>query len=425
VKRSPAEHVVQFLSFSGNGVDSIKALSYLNTKKWGHILQWMDNAGLAFYFLEKVKNTNAAELIPEWVLSRLQRSYEANRERLDYMACRFDLINRKFNDAGIRYVVVKGFSLVPQYCPDASLRHQGDFDYLIDGPLLPAAQQLLIELGYHAKPPSSDQEFIFVTPNKAIPTRSHEQYFIQAPHAVELHLDIWDSGQHRLPPMQPQFSVDRAMPHHWGALTFPALTEEDAFLLQVLHACQHLLTYWIRMSSLYEIGSFLNQRAQDASLWNRLEQRIGDNLMLRDFFVLISELVSDLFDVPIPSLARIWERQLRPTTRIWIEDYARTCAFCEAPAYKFHSLPPAKLVLFLLNQYKNANTQRHVVRNRLIAPKRFSRMASSIKEKPALIWNVDWWKCQRLVQRSVFHALSGLRYLCEVPRWWWRTRSSA
>jgi hypothetical protein len=379
---------------------------------------------LAFYFLQKLKNTNATDTAPTWVMSQLERNFAANLRRVGDMSHRFGSLNRRFNDAGVRYTVVKGLSLVPQFCPDAPLRHQSDLDYLVDDPSLLAAQRVLLEAGYSPKLSRSNQEFIFVMAGTREPSRSAEQYSARAPHAVELHLDIWDSDLHGLPLMQRQFSVERTRIHEWNGFAFPVLADEDAFLLQVLHACQHLFTFWIRMSCLLEVGYFLNRRASDTSLWNRIEQRVGDNLLLREFVVIVAELVVKLFAPPLPPLVRDWGARVRPGPRVWIESYARHWAFCELPGYQFSLFPRAKLVLFLHQQYRdNISAQKHMVRNRLIPSSRLLRIASSVRDKPSLVLDASWWKRQRLIGRSLFHALAGLRYLCEIPRWVWLNRA--
>src|ERR1700681_496840 len=101
------------------------------------------------------------------------------------------------------------------------------------------------------------------------------------------------------------------------------------------------------MSALCEIGFFLNQRASDKSLWTLVERSTGDNVMLREFVVVTTELVAKLFAAPVPLLVRGWGNDIRPATRVWIENYARHCAFCVVPSYELCLLPRAKLVLFL------------------------------------------------------------------------------
>lgn len=428
MRRTPAEDIVEFLSFSNGSRESdsdrLNTLKNLTPREWKSSLQWMDDSGLAFYFLQKLKNKNSADAVPVWAVLQLEANFANNRARVAYMAQQFDLLNQKFNDAGIRYAVLKGVSLVPQFCRDAALRHQGDFDYLVNESALPAARRVLVDAGYIPKPPTSSQEFIFVTPGKNSPSRSGEQYLAQSPHAVELHLDFWDSGQDRLPTMQKLFFPERARTHEWNGLLFPALTDEDAFLIQVLHACSHLFTYWIRTASLFEIGYFLDRRAFDESLWGRIEQRVGDNLLLREFVVVVTELVAKLFGAPVPPLVRVWSAKIRTGSRVWIESYARRWAFCELPVHDLPLFPKAKLALFLHQQYGDARTQNTVTRKRLLPFERLSRLSRTLREKPSLVLDAGWRKRQLLTRKILYHTLASVRYLCEIPRWIWLNRTA-
>ena len=422
MKRTPAETVVEFLSFSGDVQYCTSQFKTFSHRRWQRVLQWMDDHGLAFYFLQRVKDTKTTDAIPDWVRSRLDQTFDCNRRRVDDLSRRFDKINNKFHDAGIPFAVLKGFSLVPQFCPNASLRYQGDLDYLVDDPSLMAAQRVLIEAGYSPKPQISNQEITFLLPGAGKASRRQEQYSPQAPHAVELHLDIWDSELNRLPLLERQFSVERAITHQWNGLAFPALSEEDAFLLQVLHVCRHLFTYWVRMSCLYEIGYFLSKRAADTAFWRRLDERAGQSRVLRELIVVVTELTVQLFAPSVPLAVRAWVDDIRPATRIWIEKYARRCAFSEVPVYEFTLFPKSKLVLFLHQQYQNDCAQKNVLRSQLVVPSRLSRLVSSVKSDPSLLLNPGWWKRQLFIRRGLFHALAGLRYVCEIPRWRWLNR---
>ena len=128
MRRRLSEIVVAFLSFSNSDADALKAFS---RRDWERALQWLDDAGLSFYFLQKLKDAEARDFVPTWVVSRLEGNYYANQQRMDHMSNYFDRLNRKFKEAGIRYAAIKGFSLVPEFCPIASLRHQSDLDYLV------------------------------------------------------------------------------------------------------------------------------------------------------------------------------------------------------------------------------------------------------------------------------------------------------
>jgi len=423
MSRFGAEQVVEFLSFS-RSAESTQALKRLNSRQWNKVLQWLADAGLPFYFLQKLKGDNATDVLPAWVLVRLENDLAANRLRFAQMSHRFDLINRQFSDAGIEFAVLKGFSLVPEFCPDAQLRHQSDFDYLIDDASLENARQVLIQAGYIPRQSRSSRESIFVMPGAIAPSRGAEQYSARAPHAVELHLDVWDGDLHRVPSIPRLFSVETARAHQWNGFTFPALDNVDGFLAQVLHVIRHLFAQWTRMSSLFEIGYFLNRHASDTALWSQIEQCTADNQVLREFAVIVVELVSRLFAAPIPPLVRVWGTQIRPAPRVWIDNYARDWAFCEFPVYQFRLFPTSRFAWFLHRQYVSEKAK--PLKGTSAPPaSRLSRMALSIKNNPSLIVNTDWWKRQLLVQRSAYHALAWLRYLSEIPRWLWLNRAAA
>ena len=421
VKRKPVEEIVDFLGFSEDRRDPLHVFEKFSRRQWKHALQWLDDAGLAFYFLQKLRHTGASDIIPPLVLSHLQENFASNQLRVFQMSHRFDAINRGFTEAGVQYVVLKGFSLVPQFCPYAPLRHQGDFDYLVDEQSLPAACRLLIEAGYRAQTSPSSKESIFVSPGEQ-PSRSGHQYSPRAPYAVELHTDIWDSQMHRVTPMPSLFAVGQAKTHEWNGFLFPAQTDEDAFLLQILHACHHFFTQWIRVSCLYEIGYFLHRRAGDRDLWNGIEQRAGDSAVLREFVVIVVGMVNRLFAAPIPELVESWGARVRPGPRIWIEQYARNWALGGLPVYEFNLFPRAKLALFLHQEYMSASWAQEPDRQSEPPSSRLSRIVSSIKKEPSLVWNPGWWKRQHLFRRAIFHGLAGLRYICEIPRWRWRNR---
>jgi hypothetical protein len=422
VKHTLAENIVDFLTFSSDSRDCLSPLAKISRRKWERVSQWLHDTGLAFYFLKKLKDTDATGVVPTDVLFRLDENFASNHLRVEDMSRRFNFLNHRFQDAGVHFAVIKGFSLVPQFCPYAPLRHQGDFDYLVDGRSIPAACQVLVKAGYKPKQSRSSKELIFTVPG-ARALRSTEMYSARAPHAVELHTDPWDSELHGLPPIPPLLSVESARTHDSNGFVFPAFGDEDAFLLQVLHACHHLFTLWIRLSNLYEIAYFLSQRANDTELWNAIEERIADSSILREFVAIVCELASRLFAAPIPPLVQVWGTRIRPGSRIWLEHYARTWAFCELPVYEFSFFPRSKLALFLRQQYTHPSHPRKLEERRSSRSTRLSRIASAVKSDPSLVVNGDWWRQQLLIRRSVFHALAGLRYFCEIPRWLWLNRT--
>jgi hypothetical protein len=425
VRRTIAQAVIDFLSFSGKTSAHVGELTGFHDHEWKQGVSWLHDAGLALYLLQKLKQGNVTDILPTAILSRLEENLAANRRRVAYMARQFEFLNQKLYAAGVRYAAVKGFSLVPQFCPDASLRHQSDFDYLVDRQSLPVAQSVLEEAGYFLSRHKTN-EFVFLMPSTAIPPPDDEQYEAHAPYAVELRVAFWDSDFHDVFLAEPKFSVDKIRTQRWQGSAFPALPEEDAFLLQVIHAFNHILTGWVRMSWLYEIGYFLNQRSTDELLWHRVEQRIGDNVLLREIVVVVTELSAHFFRAPLPSTSIIWAQELDPAVRIWIQNYARTWAFAKNRVDQVGLFSAAKVVLFLHQQYlPDAGARRHLTRIRLLPWEQLFRRAGSITSKSSANSGGHRRQLKHALIRFLFHVTAGLRYFWEVPRWRRLNKASA
>jgi len=425
VKRTVAQAVVDFLSFSGTAIAQVGALTGFNDREWREGVSWLHDAGLALYLLQKLRQGNAIEILPAATLSRLEENLAANRRRVVYMARQFEFLNKKLNAAGVKYAAVKGFSLVPQFCPDASLRHQSDFDYLVDHQSLSVAQTVLEEAGYSLSKHKMN-EFVFLMPSRAIPPPDDEQYEAHAPHAVELRVAFWDSDFHCVFLTEPKFSVDNTKTQRWQDSVFPALPEEDAFLLQVVHAFNHILTGWVRMSWLYEIGYFLNQRSTDEMLWQRVEQRIEDNALLLETMIVVTQLSAHFFRAPLPSMSIVWAQELNPAVRIWIQNYARKWAFAKNRVDQVGLFSAAKVVLFLHQQYlPDAGARRHLTRIRLLPWEQLFRRAGTITSKSSANSGKRRRQLKHALIRFLFHLTAGLRYFWEVPRWRQLRKASA
>lgn len=423
MKRVLAEGIVTFLSFSNQNSQASPAIEKFTRHDWNCVRRWMDDSGLAFYFLQRLIDRNATRLVPAWFLSRLQRNFSSNQARVDDMSTRFQSINKGFDEAGVRYAVVKGFSLVPEFCPDAALRHQADLDYLIDPQSLPAAQRVLVGAGYEPKDSISTKESTFISPG-AKASRNDLQYSPAAGHAVELHTDIWDGEMYGLQQIPQLFQVDRAGMHHWNGPAFFALSDVDTFLLEILHACHHLFGHWIRMSCLFEIGYFLNRHASDAGLWSKVERRVQDNAVVRELVVVVAQLVQQLFAPSLPPLIFDWATRVRPPIRVWIENYARSWAFCELPVHEFTLFPGSKLVLFLQQQFTNERIASAFDPHNPAKQAPLSNLAQLARRKPLWLPHAGWLKRKHLLHRSIYYVLAQARYFCEIPRWHWLNRTT-
>jgi hypothetical protein len=415
MSRSGAGKIVHFLRFSNSSIDALK---FIRERQWHRTLQWLNDSGLAFYFLQKLRVSNATGVLPEWVLSRLETDFAANQRRMSDLSKQMGRLNYQFQNAGVTFAVLKGFSLVPEYCADAALRSQGDLDYLIDEPSVKPARQVLLSNEYICKQSRSSKEFLFYMPGTIPRSRGSEQYSGDGPHSVELHLDIWDGDLLRLPSLAQLFSVERAIVREINGISFPGLDDADAFLIQVLHAMSHVFSHWIKVASLFEIAHFLHQRAEDHKLWNEVEQRVGDNVVLRELVVLVAELAARLFAAPVPHLIRGWAAQLRPGARVWSDRYSSQWALGELPVHEIRLLATSKFSVFLHQQYR-CEPVKPADGSPPPSAWRVSWIAFALRKNPALILNREWWMRHKLPRRCIYYGLAWLRYVCELPRWLW------
>lgn len=414
MKRSLAEAVVDFLGFHNEAGRPLAAFRQFNSRKWQACLAWLHDAGLALYFLKKLKDHSATCVLPEWVLQNLEQSLEANRQRSAVMVEQFRIINHALDESGARYAVVKGFSLVPEFCPDIQLRPLSDLDYLVEPGSVTAAQRAIERNGYWLKGRSAT-EIKFLPSSACASSPNQDQYSAEATHAVELHLALWDAGARGLSMAEPTLSDSKIEIQTYDGSSFPVLSLENVFILQVVHSFHHILSYWLRMSCIYEIGYFLNRRENDDWLWSRVEDRHGRDPVMREVVAFLVELSARFFAANRPAVIVGWTQEMRPSVRMWIEQYAKTWIYGNNHPGVLNLFSPAKLAMFLHEQYVAQGSD--LVRSRLFAARGLTRLAQEAKTRPAVLLNSNWRRNRMLTRKAIFHLGAGLRYLWEARRW--------
>jgi hypothetical protein len=426
MNRRLAESIIRYLSFSEEIGENRDSLGGFTSRQWEHTFRWLDNVNLALYLLQKLRDTHDDREIPPAALSRLEERYSKNRQRLDEMASAFAEINESFRRFGVDYAVIKGFSLVPGFCPDAYLRSQSDFDYLIDEESMPIVQQALGDLGFFLikhRPAAGEWIFAKAAISHSFDTR--EQYEGKGRYVIELHSTIWRPNEHGIDIAGTQFSLSRTVDHEWRGMHFRALPEEDAFLLQILHTFQHLLLGDMRMIWLYEIAYCLHRRRNDTSFWQRVERRTEADPRLTQLVAIITSLAARFFQAPLPIMIRAWKAALSSSVEIWLDNYGRRLAFAKIPAYELAVFSNSKLALFLHGQFlPDVKRRRDIMHRRLLPWRRHESIVRPVGERPGAPVLSQWRRRQLVFYRVVYHAGSGLRYLCEIPKWLWLNRKN-
>jgi hypothetical protein len=307
------------------------------------LLRWLDQSGLALYVLHQLQRHEALDAVPADFRQALERRLVANRERTLDMLGEFRRLVESFNNRGVRFCALKGFTLTPDFCPAPHLRHQTDFDFLVAAEWMENAKQALKSCGYSQEEIRDTGEVTFATPLRHIPS-AHDDIYARPRHReVDLLLSLRHQ-EHGVSIDAPSNCLQRAGRMAVHQVSFPALAPDDRFTLQVTHAMKHLLGSWVRLSWLVEIGYFIDLHYDDADLWCSVTTRAGDAPTVRNAFGLILSLTQALFPRPIPHVLDAWCLQPLPSRiTAWVSEFG--------PRWAVSDLDGAKLTLFVHREF--------------------------------------------------------------------------
>ncbi len=380
---------------------------------WNRAMDWLDTSGLALYFWHKMKTVYAAAALPVCAQTRLAMSYEENRLRVESIRKESATLNRLFEEAGVPYAVLKGLALVPDYFPDPTLRTQYDHDYLIHPNALARAETVLQTAGYKPKVSRCDYDIAYVRPeSEDVPSEKPVGlYSARLERPVELHVHLWDPAEEKIAIQLPEDFLDRACPHSWEGFEFPALSDEDRLIFQVLHAFRHVLHNWCRLSIFLEISHFLQKRALDSDFWARFRDRAMGIRLMPETSTVVFRLSQKLFGVSAPAEFVI---QVSPKfsaiVDLWIDRYGLSGAL--------GNFQNNKCSLFIHREFvDDRSAWADVWRRRLFPLRRPHRLPKVLSNHRP---NGLKRKCAHYLhslQRLKFHTCSAADYAWEYPRW--------
>lgn len=414
--RKLAKTVVDCLRLTGDAPD-VDRLRGFTERDWRRTMLWLDHSGLTLYLLRCLHSLKATDVLPPSVFRRFEGNLAQNRRRLDDITNRFETINEKFYRAGVSFAVIKGFSLVPEFCPDPSLRTPSDVDYLVDKRSLPLAQRVLEQAGYCLQR-VTDIEVKFRRPSSRIPTRSDDPYSRETEPLVELHLGFWSQKSTGIVLAEPEFRLDETVNHEWQGLRFPVLREEDAYILQIIHVFQHVLEGWVKLCWLLEIGYFLRARSSDDMFWDRVNVRVQKVPLLTEFASIVMGLAGTVFAATMPPRVARWAQSLSAAARLWVDRYGRTWVMENHPLDSFGLFTSSKLCIFLQWEFMPDHlVQLEMTRRRLFPWKSPERVVPLDDKTATSFLKAITLQSQFVIQSLIFHLGSGLRFLWELPRW--------
>ncbi|MGD0226649.1 MAG: nucleotidyltransferase family protein [Terriglobia bacterium] len=415
MNRALIQCVVESLRVTGPLEESLARLKPFSERDWQRVLTWLDESGLGLYLLKQLRDSNSLDALPAEIRTQLQQNLATNRRRLSIMKEEFDSLNRHFTAAGVDYVVLKGFALIPEFCPDAVLRSQYDYDFLVHRESASAARQVLEARGYSLKTKNpgfeKEDESHFTAQALTIPSSDQNFYSPNIPRAVELHLGLWEPIRDMIKVGTPKDALNRKRLSNWESLRFPVLAEDDSLIFQVLHAFQHLLSYWCRPSCFLEIAHFLARRQGDMEFWERFRLRVDGHRSLPQMVGLVFSMAEILFHAPLPPEVTAWTtRTLPPTLSFWVKRHGREWALARFPG--------SKLSLFVHRAFiEDPEIWKEIERSRLFPFHRAPKVVEPRDQGHASHWRARWDQGRFVWSRLKFHVGGLLTYFMELPAW--------
>jgi hypothetical protein len=395
-------------SFHEPAETSRRKLASFAPRDWERTEFWLDASGLALYFMQHAEANDLTDAIDSGVLARLRAKRQDNRARTTAMMDEFAVLNRALLNAGARFANLKGLTLAPHSFPDPALRHQSDYDFLVDPADTAQACAVLEQHGFALN--GFNSRSLEFKKAAAGPASLAGQYRAGQARSAELHIAMESivpasckSRDERL---------DRVVAWHSSAGTFPALSPADRLIGQALHLLGHLRNENTRPSWLLEFRNHILFRSDDHQFWIEVRNAARGNPDIALALGLSKFLATELFG-PLPfEEFDVWTVHVLPArVRYWAQTYGRRAVLADVPGTKLYLLLNAAI-------RQDTPAGRQTESRQLFPmslPLRVAQPPS--KETPRLRIKRELDQLDVIWLRLRFHLSQGALYAIEAFRW--------
>jgi hypothetical protein len=240
------------------------ALLKLSDAEWHKVLDVCD---LAHLTLALAQLPPAG--FPAWVVQRLQRNVADNALRWQRTQMLYTEAADALDRAGVPHVVIKGFTLGPDYVPDPRFRLPSDLDFCVPPSHIDVAMAALESIGYASIGGNYDLADHVPTLVRRRGEWNGNMYDPDFALAIDLHFCLWNSATTRISLPETEFFLRNRVQREIGALTAWTLSDVDQLGYFALHVVRDIFTGdWIA-HHVFELATFLHRRAGDTAFWKR------------------------------------------------------------------------------------------------------------------------------------------------------------
>jgi hypothetical protein len=377
-------------------------LRHVSDRDWQQLLHWLDTSGLALYFLDRITQLGQCQLLPSAVLSRLQQNLVDNTARTTAMISESTAIHRSFQNAGLSYATLKGFSLWPISVSKLELRSQLDLDFLMAKESATQARQILEARGYRLCAISGRSWEFKANANSAHTLR--DLYKTTPQRSVELHIETNSVGHPSL--------LARTEKLFFFDVCMPVLPPVDLFLGQGMHLYKHLCSEFSRTAHLIEFRRHIIARYKDDAFWMRLRELAENNTKASVGLGFVTLLISRTMGDFAPEAFTCWTVDRLPApVRLWVELYGCRTVLAGSPG--------SKLYLLLQKELQEAGLPAKRTLRQALLPRRLPPAIAYGSPGETLPARMQRHRRQIhfILFRLRFHIVEGLRYSGESIRW--------
>lgn len=390
------------LAFCDPQPDECSRLRHLSGAEWQQLLRWLDTSGIALYFLDRLTELGLCDMLPADVLARLQQNLAENTVRTQGMIAEAAAINRAFQNAGLCYAALKGFSLWPCSVPKPELRSQLDLDFLVSETSAPDARRILEKRGYHLRA-ISGRSWEFKT--NEVPARSLKDLYKDLPYrSAELHIESNAAGSASI--------LARLERRCFCGIFMPVLSPVDLFLGQGMHLFKHVCSEFFRTAHLLEFRRHVMARRDDRTFWEQLQSRAEGNPRAPVALGVITLLTTRVMGDFAPEALTTWTVERVPAAaRLWVALYGERSVFA--------SFPGSKLYLLLQKELAVSGIPPKRSLRRALLPVSLPPLIAHATENETPAARLRRYRNQLdfVLFRLRFHSVEGMRYLRESLRW--------